>query len=232
MDNKVYDEAVKTLIEYFKNNIGSSQNPHCNSENWMFCIKHSLRVEKYAERIRDAFDSFSKSDIYTLQAAAIFHDIGNVVQRENHGAIGAEIVRNIYDNTEFISKCDIDKDRLIHIIANHSDKENENDRDLVSVILKDADILDQIGAMSILMQGSKHDYNSYEFYKNVLEDLKNKELPYCEKEYLLLKTSPGKKIMSEKIKLVKNFIKQLSGEMDGEMGMDMYTEVPFNRKVE
>jgi HD superfamily phosphodiesterase len=27
-------------------------------------------------------------DIFTLQAAAIFHDIGNVVQRENYGEIG------------------------------------------------------------------------------------------------------------------------------------------------
>lgn len=219
MDSKVYDEAVKILIEYFKNNIGSSQNKYCNGDNWMFCIKHSLRVEKYTERIRDNFDSFSKSDIFTLQAAAIFHDIGNVVQRENHGGIGAEIVRKLFDDTEFISKCDIDKDRLTHIIANHSDKENENDRDLVSVILKDADVLDRIGAMSILMHGSKYNYNSYEYYNEVLEDLRNKELPYCEKEYLLLKTNPAKKMMDDKMKLIKNFIKQLAGEVSGEISL-------------
>lgn len=222
MDNKaVYNEAVKILIEYFRNNIGSSRNKYCNSDNWMFCIKHSLRVERYAAGIRDSFDSFSESDLLTLQAAAIFHDIGNVVQRENHGEIGAEIVKKLFDDTEFISKCDIDKDRLIHIIANHSDKENENDRDLVSVILKDADVLDQIGAMSILMHGSKHNYDSYGYYKEVLEDLKTKELPYCEKEYLRLKTNPAKKMMNDKMKLIKDFIKQLSGEISGEMNLDL-----------
>lgn len=220
MDNRVYDESVKVLIEYFKNNIGSSKNEHCNSQNWMFCIKHSLRVENYASRIKENFDSLSKSDIYTLQAAAIFHDIGNVVQRESHGEVGAEIVRNIFDNTEYLSKCEIDKERLIHIIANHSDKENENDRDLVSVILKDSDILDQIGAMSILMQGSKHDYNSYGYYHEVLEDLRSTELHYCEKEYLLLKTNPAKKIMDKKIKLIKDFQKMLENELSGEMDLD------------
>jgi HD superfamily phosphodiesterase len=219
MDKRVYDESVKILIEYFKDNIDSSQNKYCNSDSWMFCIKHSLRVENYAARIKDNFDSLSMSDIYTLQAAAIFHDIGNVVQRENHGEIGAEIVKKFFDNTEFLSKCGINKDRLIHIIANHSNKENESDRDLVSVILKDADILDQIGAMSILMQGTKHNYNSYEYYHEVLEDLRNKELPYCEKEYLLLKTNPGKKIMDEKMKLIKDFEKQLENEISGEMSL-------------
>lgn len=220
MDNKVYDEAVKKLIEYFKNNVGSSKNEHCNSENWKFCIRHSLRVEKYAERIRSSFDAFSASDIFTLQAAAVFHDIGKVVQDEAHGRIGAEIVRNIFDETKYISSCGIDKDRLIHIIANHSDKENENDRDLVSVILKDADVLDQVGAMSILMHGSKYDYKSYEYYNEVMEDLISKELPYCEKEYLRLKTSPAKKIMNDKMKLIKSFIKQLSEEMSGEFYLD------------
>lgn len=220
MDSKVYDEALKILIDYFRKNIASSQNKYCNSDNWMFCIKHSLRVEKYTAQIRSEFDSFSKSDIFTLQAASIFHDIGNVVQRENHGEIGAEIVRNLFDDTEFLSNCEIDKERLVHIIAHHSDKNNENDRDLVSVILKDADVLDQVGAMSILMQGSKHDYNSYEYFNEVLDNLKNKELTYCEKEYLLLKTNPAKKIMNEKIKLIKNFIKQLTGEISGELGLN------------
>ena len=216
MDNRVYDETVKILIEYFKKNIGSSQNKKCNSENWMFYIKHSLRVEKYTARIKDNFDSLSMADILTLQAAAIFHDIGNVVQRENHGKIGAEIVGGIFDAAEFLPNSGINKDRLIHLIANHSDKENENDRDLLSVILKDADILDQIGAMSILMHGSKHDYNSYEYYNEVLEEIRNKELPSYEKVYLLLKTNPGKKMMDEKLKLIKNFVKQLESEISGE----------------
>lgn len=219
MDNKLYDGAVKILIDYFKNNISTSQNQYCNSENWMFCIKHSLRVEKITAEIREHYDSFSRSDIYTLQAAAIFHDIGNVVQRENHGQIGAEIVRNIFCDTKLLSDYDIKRERLIHIIANHSDKENENDRDLLSVILKDADVLDQIGTMSILMHGSKHNYNSYDYYNEVLEDLRNRELPYCEKQYLLLKTNPAKEMMAEKMKLIKNFIKQLAGEISGEMGL-------------
>lgn len=221
MDNGLYDEAVKILIEYFKDNIGSSQNKYCNRDNWMFLIKHSLRVEKTAARIRDSFDSFSRSDMYTLQAAAIFHDIGNVVQREKHGEIGSEIVRNVFCDTEFLSDYEINRERLIHIIANHSDKENENDRDLVSVILKDADVLDQIGAMSILMRGSRYDYNTYEYYNKVLDDLKNKELPYCQKEYLLLKTNPAKEMMNDKMKLIKNFIKQLTYEISGEMGLDI-----------
>lgn len=219
VDNKVYDEAVKKLTEYLRDNVALSKNEYCNSDNWQFCIKHSLRVEKYTEKIRSSFDEFSDSDVYTLQAAAVLHDIGKVVQNEDHGRIGAEIVRSIFDNTEYISSCGIDKERLISIIANHSDKENENDRDLLSVILKDADVLDQVGAMSILMHATKHGYNSYDFYNEVLEDLISKELPYCEKEYLRLKTSTAKKIMNDKMKLVKSFIKQLTWEMVGDLRM-------------
>lgn len=219
MDNKVYDEAVRKLTEYLRDNAALSKNEHCNSKNWQFCVKHSLRVEKNTQKIRASFDEFSESDIYTLQVAAVFHDIGKAVQSENHGRIGAEIVRDIFDNTEYISGCGINKERLINIIANHSDKEDENDRDLLSVILKDADVLDQVGAMSILMNGSKHDYNTYEYYKEVLEDLITKELPYCEKEYLRLKTSMAKKIMNDKMKLIKSFIKQLTEEIAGDPGM-------------
>jgi HD superfamily phosphodiesterase len=167
-------------------------------------------------------------DIYTLQTAALLHDIGNVVQRERHGEIGAEIVKSIFDNVESFSKCGINKDRLAGIIAEHSNKENESDRDLISVILKDADVLDQIGAMSILMHGSKHNYDSYEYYNKVLGDIREKELPYCEKEYLRLKTNPAKKIMDEKIKFIRNFEKQLESEILSEKNLSA-VELPDSK---
>lgn len=227
INNKIYNEACEILVNYMKNNLDTSKNKYCNKDNWIFTVKHSFRVEAYSMKIKDSFTTLNKEDILTLQTACIFHDIGNVVQREKHALIGSNIIDKLYYKTKYISKSKIDKNRLIKIIADHSNKINCPNDDILSTILKDADILDQIGAMSILMHSSKYTYNSYDFYENILYDIKNKELSFCMKQYSLLKTDCAKNIMKNKIKFIKNFQKQLQYEIIGEINnkdllQDMY----------
>lgn len=216
MKNYVREEAKKILIDYMKNNVHNSKNKYCKGDNWRFAINHSLRVEKCAEEIMGQFKELSEEDILTIHAAAIFHDIGNIVQRENHGQIGAEIVENIFSETEHISKSLINKDRLIKIISGHSDKNDEKDSDIASIILKDADVLDQIGAMSIFMHSSKYNYSDYDYYKNIVRDIETKEFSFCDKQYRLLRTNAAQKIMKKKIEFIKELKKQLEYEIQGE----------------
>lgn len=218
---EVYKEAKELMYKYFEENASNLikvENKHCNKDNWLFAVKHSCRVEEYIKRIVEKTENLSQIDIITVRLAAIFHDIGNVVQRENHGLIGARIVGELFDDTQYISKCGVDKNRLIRIIRDHSNKgeRTEVDGDTISLILKDADVLDQIGAMSILMHSNKYEYSSYEFYKNILNDLETKEIPFCKKQYSLLKTDEGKKIMKDKIEFINNFKNQLESEIIGE----------------
>jgi putative nucleotidyltransferase with HDIG domain len=227
MKDLVCSEARNLLINYLKNNVGNYPNGHLKKDNWMFAVKHSFRVEAIANKIAESFNDLQEKEILTLKVAAILHDIGNVVQREDHGKIGAEIVDKLFESTEYINTSGIDKKKLITIIAGHSNKENDSDRDIISVILKDADILDQIGAMSILMHSTKHNYNEYGFYQGVLGDISKKELEYCEEQYSLLRTSAAKQIMEQKINFIKGFKKQLEFELLGEIENNELVETVF-----
>lgn len=217
MDRGVLEAARQLLAEYVGRHIRMSKDKQCTVENWGFLIKHSLRVEEYAVQIAKGYPSLTAEELLTLQLAAIFHDIGNVVQREEHAKFGAEIVSKIYDESEFLLDSGADKERLILAVANHSIKEDETDKDKVSLILKDADVLDQIGAMSILMHSTKLDYHSYTFYMDIITALKGREMSFCQEQYNLLKTGAGKTILEEKIRFMKAFQEQLSSELSGEL---------------
>lgn len=213
----VYREAKELLVDYFKRNIKDSKDGVCNSKTWMFAIKHSLRVEDYSIRIAESIDNLSKEDILTVRLASIFHDIGSVVQRKNHAEISSKIIEEIFDEIRYISQSGIDKNRLVRIIADHSNKERVSDDDILSTILKDADILDQIGAMSILMHSSKYQYDSFDFYGNILKELQTREMSFCDEAYSLLRTNEGKRIMDDKIKFINSFRQQLECELSGEL---------------
>jgi putative nucleotidyltransferase with HDIG domain len=217
MSNIVINEARNLLINYLKDNVGNYPNGHLKKESWIFAVKHSFRVEAVADKLIESFNDLQEKEILTLKVAAILHDIGNVVQREGHGEIGAEIVDKLFDSTEYIKSSGIDRKRLANIIAGHSNKEDDRDRDILSVILKDADILDQIGAMSILMHGSKHNHDEYSFYQDVLNEIGKREMEFCEEQYSLLRTSAAKQIMEQKMNFIKGFKKQLELELQGEL---------------
>jgi HD superfamily phosphodiesterase len=213
-DKRIEREAKEVLINYLKDNMKE------NSGGLKFIAGHSMRVEAYCMEIANSYKYLSEIDIWTLKTAAIFHDIGYTVQSEKHGIIGGEIVNSLFDKTECISKCGVKKECLVDIISRHSDKDDPNDNDILSIILKDADILDQIGAMSILMHSSKYDYNSLDFYQNILNDINGKEFKFIEGQRKFLRTDAARRILDRKAQFVREFSNELEYELKGDLEMN------------
>lgn len=192
-------EARKLIVTYAKNNFASK------NENWMLVVQHSFRVENYAVEISEAFPNLSQNEIVLLRKAAIFHDIGSILKREDHAKRGMEITKRLLPNES-------GKNRILKLIAKHSEKNYFEDEDLLLDILKDADILDQIGAMSILMFANKYNYDEPMYYENVLNDLSKKDIEYCYRQMKRLRTKKAKQILNKKIEFIKMFIEQLKYE--------------------
>lgn len=215
MNTSVIAEARRILNTVFEEECQNPHNTHCDDKIF-FTVKHSLRVEQYAMMIQDAYPELTPTEVLTLRVAAILHDIGNAWQRDEHARVGAEAAARLFDQSAVLAQSGIEKGRLVRIIRGHSDKENIGDTDLVSIILKDADMLDMIGAMSILMHAAKHDFDDLHYFQHILHTLQTKELNYCLTESTRLRTKKAKEILEDKIKFIQMFILQLESEIFGE----------------
>lgn len=120
-------------------------------------------------------------DLLLLRVAAIFHDLGYAYGRENHAARGAEIARCLVRTNTALADAGVDGDRLASVIAAHSDK-GEPSSDLCCTILKDADTLDLIGAMSIAMHIAKLDGEDPGFWHKIRGLLLGREMEFCRKQ--------------------------------------------------
>ncbi len=215
MDLNMIEEAKKFLAAYLEGKICDYEITHPWRKDSKFIILHSLRVHSYATKIiENEFCSISDDDRSIIEIAAILHDIGKIQSGEKHAKYSAEIVRRWLDSNTNIAGRIKDTNKLIRVIETHSDKE-EKEKDLCSKIIKDADILDEIGALSIFMASNRVNKHSPFFFNDLLERLSTFELEFCERKMHQLNTSYGKKLLKEKMDFIEKFNEQLSSELDG-----------------
>lgn len=183
---------------------------------WKYTVMHSYRVEKYVKIILDKeFDSMNEEKKLLIRAAALVHDIGKSEARDNHAIIGGGIISEYINNQKirFLSK--EEEKELIHMISNHSNKTNRDIANNGLNILIDADFLDEIGMMSIIMSTNwidKSDPNYYSLYQHRLEKI---EIGYCNDGMTHLYTKTAKELLEEKMKFIKIANEQLKYEMLG-----------------
>ncbi|MTI68114.1 MAG: hypothetical protein FH753_16150 [Firmicutes bacterium] len=79
--------------------------------------------------------------------------------------------------------------------------------------MKDADLLDETGAMGIIMNVINIKKSDTNYYRSLLDKLKRKELVYCEESMNKLFTNTAQLIMKDKIQFIKSFINQLESEI-------------------
>lgn len=118
---------------------------------------HADRVRKWALYIakKDGF-----KDLEIIEATALLHDIGRDSEKEKrmHGKRGAEIAHKFLHENSLFSRTEIKE--IVNAIRFHNSNRKGNGRLLE--ILRDADILDLLGAIGI-MRGiaSKHSRKGY-----------------------------------------------------------------------
>jgi hypothetical protein len=101
------------------------------------------------------------------------------------------------------------------MIAEHSNKETP-ESDFCTAVLKDADTLDEIGALSILMASNWIDRQSPFFFHHLQKRLINFEIPFCDEKLSILNTTEAKNILKEKKQFIENFIVQITDELETE----------------
>ena len=111
--------------------------------------EHTMRVYKWARKLYDAYPDKSEIDFEVLSIAAVFHDAGYCRESDNHAKASSEICREYLLGKGYpLSRAEL----VCDVIARHSDKEAiHGDIPVELVLLLEADMLDDMGAMGLVM---------------------------------------------------------------------------------
>ena len=221
MSNNILDEARMYLVNSLKGKRNEFESKHPWRNGWEFAVLHSLRVESYAVEIlaREGQHPLSDHNILLLRLAAILHDIGRMDQREGHAQLGAEIAEKWLReySSQLLEENDVA--RVVELIADHSNKE-VREQDFSKAVLKDADTLDEIGAMSVMMAANGVETRSPFFFYDLRQRLIDFEIPYCDKKLAILNTNGAGEILKEKKAFIESFIDQLADETQGDPAIE------------
>jgi len=171
-------------------------------------MDHINRVFVWAKRLLEN----EKADERLVLTAAIFHDVGYAKSEKTkeHSYYSSLICKDYLEDKnfdkEFIDKVD-------YYILNHSNKDmmNKPDTDFELILLMEADLLDEAGALSIvwdcMMEGSEIDQSFEKSYNHI-------------KEYTLktidenpMVSNTAKYYWKEKQELVTKFINSLAFDL-------------------
>lgn len=115
--------------------------------------EHTLRVLNWAKKLYDLSICKEQLNYEDLMIATIFHDVGRKIAIKSgvpHAKAGIPIVR------EYLEKNDFERQRIEYIcelVGSHSDKERmqEESIDKNLLLLMEADLLDDTGALGVVM---------------------------------------------------------------------------------
>ena len=163
--NETYKKYLTYVKEYLTEHKGmESPNP---LHPFRSRFQHSIRVLHWCERLADGLENVDTQALYT---AAIFHDIGYADRENEHHA-----KRSVQAEEAFSRK-------VQRLIACHSDKNRmrDADADIEMILLMEADLLDEEGAMGIvwdcMTMGNAHASSYARAYYHIMES-SNKEEP-------------------------------------------------------
>ncbi|GLC32870.1 HD domain-containing protein [Clostridium omnivorum] len=215
MEKNILDEGKQFLITYLKDKSMDYETIHPWRNSWEFVVLHSFRVEGYVKKILEKeYHDLTNDEILLTRLAAVLHDVGRIHKREGHALISKEIVCNWLESNKEIRENIEEKHRLLTLVEKHSNKEEHED-DYCLQVLRDADVLDEIGVMSIFMCSNWLDRSNPYFFNQLQDRIENFEIGFCEDGYKLLNTQTAKLILDEKATFVTNFNNRLKDELFG-----------------
>ncbi len=168
---------------------------------------HTIRVLHWCFRLTEGMECIDRELLYT---AAIFHDIGYTDCDNGHHAM-----RSSQAFCEFAKAHGMEEEfsrKVEQLIACHSDKSlmREPGANMEMILLMEADLLDEEGAMGIvwdcMTMGNAHASNYAEAYYHIMES-SNKE------EENPMVTERAKGIWEEKKNIVSKFAKLLAEDL-------------------
>ena len=171
--------------------------------------EHIWRVFLWAKRLLDEgqYDVDTKRECVLI--AALFHDVGYAAALDSsrHAENGALLFEQYACDNGYDSQ---QRDFIAHLIRNHSNKRllDEEDTPMELVILMEADLLDETGAMSIvwdcMMEGAQAEQSFEKTYRHMVAH-SSKMLNRNP-----MKTAIAKEYWASKQTLLREFMRQLA----------------------
>ena len=147
-------------------------------------------------------------DVLTL--AVLFHDAG-WEEGVPHAEVGARLAR------EFLDQNQVDGDiveRVVSVVRNHNQRKREiSELSVEEAVMMDADILDELGATTLVWDAMSVALGESPSYQKVLE--KSQEFIKGYKGKIeLVKTKTGQKYYHERLEVYEYCVEQLAYEME------------------
>jgi len=179
-----------------------------NSEkNDIHGFEHVERVLKLSSEIGTVLNA----NLLVIKIAALLHDVGRYVKKDNkvrnHAEISAEIAENfiIKNNFNIAIK---DVENILHCIRAHSFSNDLEPKTLEAKILSDADKLDALGAIG-LYRTIGFTIKEFGGIEQVIHHLENKILKLKEMIYL----DYSKQIAEKRDEIIRDFYSQIKKEI-------------------
>ena len=178
-----------------------------NSEkNDIHGFKHVERVLKLSSEI----GAVLKANLPVIKIAALLHDVGRSLKKEdevkNHAEISAELAENFITKNNFNIAIE-DVENILHCIRAHSFSNDLEPITLEAKILSDADKLDALGAIG-LYRTIGFTVSRNRGLDDVIEHLENKILKLKNRLYLDI----SKEIAKSREKLIIKFYNEIKEE--------------------
>lgn len=168
---------------------------------------HTKRVYSWCLRLMKDYNDVNEEILLT---SAIFHDAGYSVGKENHAFISSLIFEEYAKNNNF-------DPLFISIVSknikNHSDKsliKNKNSS-IELILLLEADLLDEEGAMGISWDLMALGFNRPNDYEEVIEAINKHSAHILNQDYMV--TPLAKKYWEEKKKFVNDYINEIKRDL-------------------
>lgn len=203
---KLINKYKKDIVSYAEKKLTG---PYTSYYKFLSKYEHTKRVLNWTYRLTQK----EEGNIEIIELAALLHDIGYDIRTNakiDHQITSAHFAKNYLNRIKQMDKEFIKK--VVYVIETHSNKKQPKETlNSEQKIMMDADMLDETGALGILITAMKSAYKRGTSYLLAY----NRMLKFQEKYYLEtqnLKTKYGLEIYKNKVKLMSNFIKSFEYE--------------------
>ena len=199
---KIYRMDNEKLLNFIKDEL--SNNGRNNRYHFRDRYKHTLRVLKWAKRLH----KIEGGNLEIIRIAILFHDIG-WDENLGHNIVSKNIAKNYLEKTNYDP---VNIEKILEAIEYHCLRESDKQLNIESYIVMDADILDEVGAVSIIWDAMATMCEDAPSYLKAYERIK-KYSSKIKQNKKLLRTETGKKYYNNRVKFIYEFIEELEFEL-------------------
>ena len=169
---------------------------------------HCARTRRWAQRIQER----EGGDREIVEIAALFHDVGKCVDNTpaGHARAGAEICERYLDSRGFDPA---KRARVAHIVRHHVHSMQDVPLSLEAQIVRDADLLDEVGALTVLWDaiaaGAEEPQSYLITYRRIRTAYERLEA----RDLYSLETQTGRQFHRERIDFLGRFVRELEYEL-------------------